>query len=109
MWKQGTPKSDNKASTPANLHLTAGSNPIPETIPRIDPSESFRTLGIYLSLSGSQSRQVSILRSHTESHRTLTYPLACTSLTQQQCKYSPGGLVTKDAPQPAFPPCCDLR
>jgi hypothetical protein len=33
-WKNGTPKLDSTATAPAELHLTAGSQPISEKIPR---------------------------------------------------------------------------
>jgi hypothetical protein len=72
--------------------------------------EEWDTLGIHISPSGSQTKQAKILRQHSNSYFThitastvtsgeahcsymqflrprLTYPLPCSSLTQQQCRH----------------------
>jgi hypothetical protein len=82
----------------------------PTTVPCINPSDSFRMLGIYLSPSGSQHKQIKVLRTHADhfkaqiipAHLTpdeafiaymvyigpkLTYPLPCCSINQQHCKH----------------------
>jgi hypothetical protein len=96
-------------STPAGLELTTGHHFIPETVPRIESSQPFHTLGVYIAGSGNQAKQAAILHGHSESYKEniqkasltqteaywsyllflrprLTYPLPCTSLTQKQCQ-----------------------
>lgn len=77
-------------------------------MPRIEPTASFRTLGVYITLSGRQHKQAATLRQYSEDYQSkiinapltsdeayisyilflqprLTYPLPVSSLTQQQC------------------------
>ncbi len=92
------------------MDLTTGSSINKTTVPRIEISESFRTLGVHISPSGSQTKQLNILRQHSENYfihvsassltpeetytsyalylrPKLIYPLPCSSLTQIQCKH----------------------
>jgi hypothetical protein len=110
IWKNGSPSLANKAQSPGSMDLTSGTDPISTTVPRIEPNDSFRTLGVYLSPSGSQKKQISILRQHADEYYSnvststftpdeafcsyisylrprLIYPLPCSSLTQKQCQY----------------------
>jgi hypothetical protein len=96
--------------TPSALSLTAGTSNTLEAVPRIEPTQAFRTLGVHLAASGSQVKQAAILHSHSEAYRDsiqsasltpteaywsymmflrprLNYPLPCCSLTQQQCRH----------------------
>jgi hypothetical protein len=96
-------------SRSGDMNLTSGYSTIATTVPRIEVTDSFLTLGVYISPSGSQQKQMKILRQYSDryfinvSASTLTpdeafssymqylrpqliYPLPCCSLTQQQCK-----------------------
>jgi hypothetical protein len=111
IWRQGIPRLATIRSTPAGLELTTGHHFIPETVPRIESSQPFCSLGVYIAGSGNQAKQAAILRGHSESYKDkeniqkasltqteaywsyllflrprLTYPLPCTSLTQKQCR-----------------------
>lgn len=91
------------------LQLTSGYNAHPEPIPYLSPNSSFRTLGVFLSPSGSPKRQFDVLCHHVslysshfrssmltreETHWSymlylrprLLYPLSCTYLSPSQCK-----------------------
>lgn len=109
-WKGGLPSLAKTDTTPATLRLTSGSNPTPESVPRIEVNDNFRTLGVYLTPNGSQVEQIKRLRQHSTSYASrvvkstlspdqaywsymsylrprINYPLPCTSLTQTQCRY----------------------
>jgi hypothetical protein len=108
-WNRGKPVLSTIANTPASLSLTAGYQSSPLVVPRIKPQNSFRTLGFHISPSRSQIQQFKILRNYTDAYFSamstsslapdeafwsymaylrpkLTYPLACLSLTEKQCK-----------------------
>jgi hypothetical protein len=110
VWKKGIPKIATSTTAPGKMELTSGYSSTTTTVPRIEPSDSFRTLGVYISPSGSQLKQIKVLRQHSEQYyinvstSTLTsdevylsymlylrsrliYPLPCSSLTQKQCKH----------------------
>jgi hypothetical protein len=97
--------------SPADLHLTNGFSSCPEWLPRIEPSESSRTLGVHLSPSGCQKHLCQVLWHHAKfycdriasSYVTPTeaflsyflyirpkinYPLSCTGLTTVQCRFA---------------------
>jgi hypothetical protein len=109
-WKGGTASLTNTLSTPAKLLLTAGCSTEPCPILRLQAHDSYRTLGVYLSPSGSQKEQAKFLRSHADVFHSavsgsffspdeaywaymlylrprLNYPLPCTSLTEKQCHH----------------------
>jgi hypothetical protein len=108
-WNRGKPVLSTIANTPASLSLTAGYQSSPLPVPSINPHDSFRTLGVHISPSGSQIQQFKNLRNYTDAYFSamstssiapdeafwsymaylgpkLTYPLACSSLTDKQCK-----------------------
>lgn len=110
VWKNGTPKLVTTKSAPGEMELTSGSSTTLTTVPRLEVTDSFRTLGVYISPSGSQLKQTKILRQNSEQYyihvnsSTLSpdeaytsymqylrpkiiYPLPCSSLTQKQCQY----------------------
>jgi hypothetical protein len=61
-WKNGKAYLEAHSPTSAPLLLTAGyeaSSPIP--VPQISPLEAYRTLGVYISPSGSMKKALSIL------------------------------------------------
>ena len=109
-WTQGKPTSATVRSTPTTLCLTSGYNTTPEQLPRLDPSLSFKTLGVYISPSGSQQKQAEIHHNYAQEyhdqlctavlypseaylsdiaylHPKLTHPLPCTTLTPEQCRH----------------------
>jgi hypothetical protein len=88
----------------------SGYKPTQELVPLIDPKAGFQTLGVHLSPSGNQSLQKKTLHRRAEKFRamlkdsilappeayccymqyirpSLTYPLPCTTLSQQQCRW----------------------
>jgi hypothetical protein len=108
-WLKGIPVLCTKQLAPASLQLTSGYSSTPDTVPRIEVNEAFRTLGVYIAPNGSQTTQYNILRQYAVNyssciiHSTLTsdeaflsymihlrpklvYPLAVSSLTQLQCR-----------------------
>jgi hypothetical protein len=110
VWKNGQPIPAPISKAPGNMDLTSGYNTFPTTVPHIEVTEAFRTLGVYISPSGSQQKQIKILRQHSEEYSInvsmssltpddayssymqflrpkLTYPLPCCSLTQKQCQH----------------------
>jgi hypothetical protein len=112
-WPKGYPEVATNGQAPAHLALTSGKNPSQEIIPRIEATQAFRTLGVYIAPSGNQKHQVTVLRSHADHYYTalslthlkssearwsyslylrprLTYPLPCTYLTPSQCKMIQG-------------------
>jgi hypothetical protein len=64
-WKNGIPSLAPISQAPGDMHLTSGASNILHLVPRIEVKDAFRTLGIYLSPSGSQTIQVQILRQHS--------------------------------------------
>ncbi len=110
VWKNGEPNLAATTKVPGIMNLTSGTSTVLHTVPRVDVKDSFRTLGIHLSPSGSQKKQVQILRQHANEYFTniapstltpeeahcsymqylrprLIYPLPCSSVTQQQCRH----------------------
>jgi hypothetical protein len=65
-WKNGQAKLAAANKTPDTLELTAGYSKQKQRVPKLDPKDSFRTLGIYISPSGSQTKQAQLLRQHAE-------------------------------------------
>lgn len=109
-WKNGQATLIAANKTPDTLDLTAGYLNQKQRVPKLDPKGSFHTLGIFISPSGSQTKQVKILRQYAEEYKTqisssnlnqmaayysymqyirprLTYPLPCSTLTQNQCRH----------------------
>lgn len=109
LWKNGVPRLATNHQSPGHFFLTSGYKTLREAIPCIEPGSGFRTLWVHLSPSGSQSHQEKVLWQHAECFQSmvngsaftpvevyccymqyicpsLTYPLPCTSLTQQQCR-----------------------
>jgi hypothetical protein len=91
------------------LELTTGHNNIPETVPRIEPTQSFCTLGVYIAGSSKQTKQATVLRAHSDHYKeslhkaymsppetywsyilflrtNLNYPLPACSVAQKQCR-----------------------
>jgi hypothetical protein len=108
-WRNGQPKLASISQRPITLSITSGHNNLPETLPRIEPTAAFRTLGVYISASGCQKKQMEVLRSHAQRYGSLlqsstlspseaylsyalylrpklSYPLPCTSFTPDQCR-----------------------
>lgn len=108
-WKKGRASLATIDQSPAHLCLTTGYDTTPATIPRINPSQPFCTLGVHISPSGSQKPQATLLRKSSEKFYSslspsslspeeaywsymlylcpkLMYPLGCSSFTQKQCR-----------------------
>jgi hypothetical protein len=109
VWNKDKPRLATISQTSSSLHLTSGYSATPKTIPRIESTTAFRTLGVYISPSGCQKKQTEILRGHTQNcfsdlsslnnfpsqaylsymlylRPKFKYPLSCTTLTPTQCK-----------------------
>jgi hypothetical protein len=109
IWTNGVPHLASIRSTPEGLQLTTGYGTTLTEVPRIEPTQAFRTLGVYIAGSGNQAKQAKVLRSYSEVYKDslqsaflspteaycsymtflrpkLTYPLPCSSLTQKQCR-----------------------
>jgi len=110
LWTNGIPRLTTVRTTPSNLTLTTGHDTSETVVPRIKPTQAYRTLGTYLAGSGAQTKKAAIIQSHSESYKEglqsasltsveaywsymmflrpkLTYPLPCCSLTQTQCRH----------------------
>jgi hypothetical protein len=64
LWKNGIPTLATIQQVQGHLSLTAGYSKHHETMPRIEPTTSFRTLGVYITPSGRQHKQAAILRQY---------------------------------------------
>ncbi len=67
-WKSGNPTLATIPQVPASLMLTEGSSPSLVSIPRLDTNDAFCTLGVYLSPSGSQNKQLDVLCGYTKTY-----------------------------------------
>jgi len=76
IWKDGIPKLDPPHSS-ARLCLMTGINAIPEEVPCISHHVGFRTLSVFLSPSGSQKKQIAILRAYSIKYFTVVTALPC--------------------------------
>ncbi len=109
-WKNGQPKLLAPSKIHDKLALTTSQSQETQQVPKLDPRDSFRTLGIYTSPSGSQTKQAKVLLQHAEEYKTLissstldpqaaycsyiqylrpqlNFPLPCSALTQKQCQH----------------------
>lgn len=77
-WKNGVPKLATIQESPGELKLTTGYNAIPDEVPRIQVTASFRTLGVFLVASGCQKKQFQILCQHAEHYRSQVLPSTLT-------------------------------
>jgi hypothetical protein len=107
-WNKGVAWLQTPAQAPAELYLTAGYNPLPIAVPRLCPSEGFRTLGVHISPSGSMQLSVRKLQEASLAYTTaitgsrlnrsaalwsyllylmpkLTYPAPALTLSQEEC------------------------
>jgi hypothetical protein len=55
--------------SPASMSLTIGLSPVADIVPRLEPTEGFRTLGVYITPSGTYRQKVKVLRKQTETFR----------------------------------------
>ncbi len=53
VWKKGVPTLATSATAPGIMELTSGYSSMTSTVPRIEPSDSFHMLGVYISPSRS--------------------------------------------------------
>jgi hypothetical protein len=110
LWKNGIPQLATSRQSPGKLSLTTGYQTLPDIVPQVEPTEGFRTLGVYITPSGNFSKQAKILRGHAEQFRDqlqpafltpseayfcymmyvwpkIMYPFPCISLTEKQCRH----------------------
>jgi len=69
VYKQGILRLATICQTPSGLALATGTTETEEVVPRIEPTQAFWTLGVYISGSGSQAKQMSVLRNHSEQYK----------------------------------------
>jgi hypothetical protein len=103
-WKGGVPRLANINHSRMTLALTSGYNTTQEEIPRMALKAAFCTLGIYISPSGSQTKQTQILRNYAQEYheKIISAPLACMSLTQEQCRYIQAPALAGLLPKPTL-------
>jgi len=110
LWNNGLPRLATARQSSAHMVLTTGYNMLQDIVPRIEPTMGYRTLGVYVTPSGTYTKQAKVLRGYAETFRdqlsssTLTpteaycclmlyirpqisYPLPCISLTETQCRH----------------------
>jgi hypothetical protein len=110
LWNNGLPRLATARQSSAHMVLTTGYNMLQDIVPRIEPTMGYRTLGVYVTPSGTYTKQAKVLRGYAETFRdqlsssTLTpteaycclmlyirpkisYPLPCVSLTETQCRH----------------------
>jgi len=108
-WRNGTASLATTAQRPGVLRITNGAKTTKEAVPRIEPTETYRTLGVHLSPSGKLDESLRILREQAisfassiiSSHLSrfeaywsyviyfipkICYQLPLLSLTRQQCE-----------------------
>jgi len=108
-WGKGVARLQNSTQAPEELKLTAGYATDSITVPRIEPHEGFRTLGVYISPSGSMSTSKKKLYDISMTYATaisgsslnrsaslwsyllyllpkLTYPTPALTLTEAECQ-----------------------
>ncbi len=77
-WSQGKAIMLTPELSKASLRLTEGYNSTPITIPRLSPYNSYRTLGVYISPSGSCLKALKVLRSMAEDYASKVIPSTLT-------------------------------
>ncbi|MFO0446277.1 MAG: hypothetical protein ACK51L_01300, partial [bacterium] len=109
LWTQGIPRLATARQSPAMMALHTGGNLIPDAVPRLEPTQGFRTLGVYITPSGRYAEQVKVLRRYAEEFKQLiavsnltpaeaycclmqyirpkiNYPFPCVSMTETECR-----------------------
>ena len=61
-WVHGKPVLQTSSTAPATLQMTSEGDPTPVIIPRIEPTSTFRTLGVHISPSGSNKGALKVLQ-----------------------------------------------
>jgi hypothetical protein len=110
LWQAGIPCLATTCQSPATLSLITGNNLLPDIVPRLEPTQGFRTLRVFVTPSGNYAKQAKILRGYAEQFREqicgsgltpteayccyiqyikpkMTYPFPCVSLTEKQCRH----------------------
>jgi hypothetical protein len=80
-WAGGNAELHAQLTLPATLTMTSGSDPTPIAVPRIEPTQSFRTLGVYLTPSGCNKGAITILQEIVLNYAT---HITGSHLTRQQ-------------------------
>jgi len=66
LWKQGIPTLATSRQLPVSLSLTPGYSALQEIVPRLEPTQGFRTLGVYVTPTGNYATQAKVLRGYAE-------------------------------------------
>ncbi len=84
-WRNGKVTQATSRHLPIDMSLTAGYSVTPEVIPRIEPHDSFCTLGVHIAPDGSQHHQLQVLRRHSENYKS---NIASSTLSSEEAYYS---------------------
>jgi hypothetical protein len=84
-WKGGTAHLETISQRPGDLTMTCGSDPTQITVPRVEPTSTYRTLGVFLSPSDNVEEAYFILKGQMESYASY---LIGSSLTRGEAYWS---------------------
>ena len=68
VWKHGRARLATIAQAPGVLSLTSGDSRQKETVPRLQPTEIYRTLGVFINGSNKRDKAKAILRGHSAAY-----------------------------------------
>lgn len=80
-WEQGKAKLQSQSSFPAQLTMTSGADPNPTVIKRIEPTDTFRTLGVHVTPDGTSKGAFTILQDIALNYASI---LTGTHVTRQE-------------------------
>ena len=109
-WSQGKARMMTTVECPGSLYLTSGFSETPEEVPRLEPNTAYRTLGAYITVTGSMKHAITLYRkksveyagylgpsnlSRCEAYFSfvlyfypkLSYALPISSYTQRECTF----------------------
>jgi hypothetical protein len=86
LWKNGIPHLATSWQSPGKLSLTTGYQTLKDIVPRFEPTEGFRMLGVYITPSGKFTKQAKVLREHAESFKDLIQSSSLTG-SEAYCCY----------------------
>jgi hypothetical protein len=69
-WNHGYATMATIAQSPGSLQLTSGKSQVLQTVPRLEITAGYRTLGCYIAGNGSMRKAKSVLRAHSEHYAT---------------------------------------
>lgn len=109
-WVYGRAYLMHSKECPGQLFLTSGSSTDPEEVPRLEPTTSYRTLGVHITVTGSMKKAMALNRQKSEDYAGLlgnstlnrceayfsyilyffpkiSYSLPLMTFTQKECTY----------------------